>query len=662
MAVDPRIALGVQPIQIDNPLAQYGQVQNILAAQAQRQSAGTQNELANVQLGQARMTMQQAQQAQHFIDTTMEAAAKNNAPTKDPMEAAIIMSNHPNEMVRKVGQHMLEANKIVQEYKQQAQYLKDQEGAAPIGQPATVAPAAPQYAESPAFGATGREIPEGPNAAVSTPVVRGMPNALAPAAAPQVNALAAPQGKTAESIAAEIKRGNLRYRALPEWVNERKLLEEQFKNALDPRHATFAAINPKDYTQDSIAKFNQTRNYADLVEKVDVKNKNLGNVNPADYTSDSVQKFATSGNYSDLILKPSKADNLIGNVTPADYTPASLAKFAVSKDYADLELKAKDNKTISNINPDSYTPDSVAKFATSGNYKDLVPKDSKTISNVNPDSYTPDSVAKFATSGNYADLVLRPNKTDKVIGNVNPSEFTPTSVAKFNVSGNYADLVPKAPVSSATPAAPVAVVGEDGKIKYVSREDAINKGMTPANAIEGLTPKEIQKREASYPQATTSVKALEKSTDSLIKDLKALRDHPGLDSITGVAAGRLPGITSNGRAAQAIYDKIVAKGGFQVLQDMRETSKTGGALGNVSDKEGAQLKSAFAAIDRKQEAKDVRNAIDDAISNAEGSKARVRESYDMTYDYKNKSDGTASTAKPAAKGAVDTNNPLLKGK
>jgi hypothetical protein len=118
MPLDTRIALGVQPLQVPDPLAQYGQVQNILAAQSQRQAAGTQNELAQVQLGQAQMTMRRAQEAQDFIDKTMEAAAKNNAPTKDPMEAAIIMSNHPNEMVRTVGQHMLEANKIVQAYQQ----------------------------------------------------------------------------------------------------------------------------------------------------------------------------------------------------------------------------------------------------------------------------------------------------------------------------------------------------------------------------------------------------------------------------------------------------------------------------------------------------------------------------------------------------------------
>jgi hypothetical protein len=57
-------------------------------------------------------------------------------------------------------------------------------------------------------------------------------------------------------------------------------------------------------------------------------------------------------------------------------------------------------------------------------------------------------------------------------------------------------------------------------------------------------------------------------------------------------------------------------------------------LGNVSNQEGTQLRAAFAAIDRKQDAADVKKAIDIAISDLQGSKGRVREAYDMTYDYK----------------------------
>jgi len=154
-----------------------------------------------------------------------------------------------------------------------------------------------------------------------------------------------------------------------------------------------------------------------------------------------------------------------------------------------------------------------------------------------------------------------------------------------------------------------------------------------ANA-ELLTPKEKQKREAAYPQATSAISSFETKADSFVKDIEKLRDSPGLAEITGFAAGRIPGITANGRAAQALYDKIVAKGGFQALQDLRDASKTGGALGNVSNQEGKQLTASFAAIDRRQDAKDVRAALDQAIGDIQGSKTRLKEAYDMTYSYK----------------------------
>lgn len=168
--------------------------------------------------------------------------------------------------------------------------------------------------------------------------------------------------------------------------------------------------------------------------------------------------------------------------------------------------------------------------------------------------------------------------------------------------------------------------------------------MTPEGTLEAipggptttpLAPKELQKRNADYPAATAAIKGYESKADLFIKDLEKLRDHPGLENITGVIAGRTPSITADGRAAQALYDKIVAKGGFQALQDLRAMSKTGGALGNVSNQEGKQLTQSFAAISQIQDAKDVQAAIDQAIADIEGSKTRTREAYDATYEYRN---------------------------
>ncbi len=178
--------------------------------------------------------------------------------------------------------------------------------------------------------------------------------------------------------------------------------------------------------------------------------------------------------------------------------------------------------------------------------------------------------------------------------------------------------------------------------------------------IEGIAPKELQKRNADYPMATSAIKSIESKSDAFVKDLEALRDHPGLNEITGILAGRVgTALSSQGRAALALYNKVTAKGGFQALQDMRAASKTGGALGNVSNQEGKQLVSSFAAIDRTQDAPDVRAALDVAIGDVQGAKTRMREAYDSTYAYKNRAAAPAAPAANAA-GGVDTNNPLLK--
>jgi hypothetical protein len=181
-----------------------------------------------------------------------------------------------------------------------------------------------------------------------------------------------------------------------------------------------------------------------------------------------------------------------------------------------------------------------------------------------------------------------------------------------------------------------------GKIVFASREQALAGKMTPASALEGLAPKEIQAREAKFPAATSAVKTFESSAEKLAVDLEKLAIHPGLSGISGLIYGRTPAVTKDARAAQALYDSIVARGGFQELQNMRAASPTGGALGNVSDREGQYLRDAFAPINRTQDTADLSRALKDAAGAAKVAKQRVREAYDLTYDYKNQ--GAAAPA------------------
>ena len=237
----------------------------------------------------------------------------------------------------------------------------------------------------------------------------------------------------------------------------------------------------------------------------------------------------------------------------------------------------------------------------------------------------------------------------------------PSMVAEFNFAktpeggsfkGDYQQFVTARAAAGRAPAAPrpeqppVAVVDPvTGKPVYVTREQALSGKMTPASAMESLPPKEIQARESKFPAATSAVKTFESSAEKLAIDLERLATHPGLSGISGLVYGRTPAITKDARAAQALYDSIVARGGFQELQNMRASSPTGGALGNVSNQEGQYLRDAFAPINRTQDTADLSRSLKDAAVAARTSKQRVRDAYDMTYEYK-----TGGSAAPQGSG------------
>ena len=222
-----------------------------------------------------------------------------------------------------------------------------------------------------------------------------------------------------------------------------------------------------------------------------------------------------------------------------------------------------------------------------------------------------------------------------------------------NFRGSYQDFVTARAAAGRAPAQPrpeqppVAVVDPaTGKTVYVNRDEAITKRMTPANAIEGLPPKEKQKREARYPAATAALKGVLAANTTLAADLAELRDHPGLEGITGVVYGRTPSLTVAAREAQVLYDKIIARGGFQELTKMRTLSPTGAALGPVSDAEGRFLREAFGALGQTQAGSSMQKNIDKVITELQGSSTRVQEAYDDDYAYR-----PSASVKPPADSA-----------
>lgn len=125
----------------------------------------------------------------------------------------------------------------------------------------------------------------------------------------------------------------------------------------------------------------------------------------------------------------------------------------------------------------------------------------------------------------------------------------------------------------------------------------------------------------SMPKLAASFRSATNDIDVQIRAARALREHPGLAGITGAIQGRIPwSITGDSNAAQAMLDTMLARGTFGELQEMRNNSPTGGALGSVSDAEGRRLQAAVGRLVQAQTKEDFQQALDDYVAELQFSK------------------------------------------
>ncbi len=289
---------------------------------------------------------------------------------------------------------------------------------------------------------------------------------------------------------------------------------------------------------------------------------------------------------------------------------------------AAADIAATRMKEARNLLPSVSSPEAYA------NWRSHTLQNLPGLANVIPEQYSPEAVRGLMLE---ADKALEQHFVSQNLGGTTRVVTMPKygQGTARTIEGTEARM-------TMAPGEAQRIANENTRLGLESRRVAVLEDRAKDAGVPGmqLSKKELQSREAAFPKATAAIKSFEADADELISDLERLKNHPGLSNITGVIAGRTPSLTAQGRAAQALYDKIIAKGGFQSLQDVRNASPTGGALGSISNQEGQQLKSAFSEIDQKMDAPDVRGAIDRTIQKVQGSKNRVREGYGLTYEYR----------------------------
>jgi len=133
------------------------------------------------------------------------------------------------------------------------------------------------------------------------------------------------------------------------------------------------------------------------------------------------------------------------------------------------------------------------------------------------------------------------------------------------------------------------------------------------------------------PIATSSFKTSVSGLDRLIQEADAIKKSPGLRGVTGVM-GVLPDVPGTAAAdARARILTLQSQIGFNVLQAMRDSSKTGGALGAISEKEMELLTNNLASLKPNQSIVQMRQNLDQIIKYAEGAKQRISDAYQEQY-------------------------------
>lgn len=151
-----------------------------------------------------------------------------------------------------------------------------------------------------------------------------------------------------------------------------------------------------------------------------------------------------------------------------------------------------------------------------------------------------------------------------------------------------------------------------------------------------LTAKEKAARDKAFPKVRASVTKFESNTDDLIKKLTVLKDHKGLKAMTGYMQGRFGQWNPDGdaRDADTLFRQIMATGQFGELSALKQESAVGSAgLGQVSNFEQQTLRDKFSALGSTLEYDDFRDNIDDTINQLEASKKRIRDQFELDYEY-----------------------------
>lgn len=134
------------------------------------------------------------------------------------------------------------------------------------------------------------------------------------------------------------------------------------------------------------------------------------------------------------------------------------------------------------------------------------------------------------------------------------------------------------------------------------------------------------------PQARSAVSESVNDLQRMEALARQIRNNPDISRISG-SMGMFPNMPgSNASDLAAKLNSLKSQVGFGRLQAMRNASKTGGALGAISDKENDLLQRNLAALDTSQSPQALAESLDNIIKYSQGAQGRLQNAYRDLYE------------------------------
>lgn len=160
----------------------------------------------------------------------------------------------------------------------------------------------------------------------------------------------------------------------------------------------------------------------------------------------------------------------------------------------------------------------------------------------------------------------------------------------------------------------------------------LKENEVPLIQSAGISAMNKEKLMLNQPQETNSLEYTVDNLRQMRNSAEAVLNHPKMQQAFGFGGTTLSKIPGTAAAdVRALLDPLKNQSFVSGLQAMRQASPTGGAVGNVSNAEGARFENLIRSLDQAQTPAQVKQSLEKIMEFMDQAEERVRNAYGRTY-------------------------------